>query len=452
MRNHLFSLKNQNLKPSNHIGQLDLSQHVIKQAAAGNLAIHVNSDFGLLAYKLDDPAILGNLREDGGTLLTDMGERQKKDFQFYTTVSTTLLPPSEYPIAQNLYSYANDVFIGLDITRSIIKNFSLGDGQSTYEYKNKHGRPSYKMLFFTGELQLNKSSKDRYAYVNKLNHESAQRCIVKGKGSFGKKPDFKRSMNELLLKVNLSSMVCIGSTVDEVLAVPEIILKLITIQQNFKRQLGMDYPIMIYNNDKFNQSIDFLDEAVINFQPNQFVAIDVMKTLKAMASKFSDQIKSERYNKEFSIKEIESLYLTENSKDGVSIYNDYVVKVATALKFLNERLPEYSEEDKVILVHKENDNNANEYQSYLEINQSNLKFFIQNKILTTENFNPDTMILLAKAYNLQFRLSMYEKLLDNHSLVNYENINQDLHWLTEVMKKLSAIDFSIKSTIGVNPK
>lgn len=308
------------------------------------------------------------------------------------------------------------------------------------------------MLFFTGELQLNKSPKDRYAYVNKLNHESAQRCIVKGKGSFSKKPDFKRSMNELLLKVNLSSMVCIGSTVDEVLAVPEIILKLITIQQNFKRQFGIDYPIMIYNNDKVNQSIDFLDEAVINFQPNQFVAIDVMKTLKAMASKFSDRIKSERYNKEFSIKEIESLYLTENSKDGVSIYNDYVVKVATALKLLNERPPEYSEEDKVILVHKENDNNANEHQRYLEINQSNLKFFIQNKILITENFNPDTMILLAKAYNLQFRLYMYDKLLDNHSLVNYENINQDLHWLTEVMKKLSAIDFSIKSTIGVNPK
>lgn len=63
------------------------------------------------------------VREDGGTLLTDMGERQKKDFQFYTTVSTTLLPPSEYPIAQNLYSYANDVFIGLDITRSLLKIF-----------------------------------------------------------------------------------------------------------------------------------------------------------------------------------------------------------------------------------------------------------------------------------------------------------------------------------------
>lgn len=454
MNNRLYNLKNAKLNTS-QFSENDLHDHVIEQSSLGNIALHVNSGLAHILYKLDDPAILGNLREDGGTELTE-GERQSKNFQLYLSISCTVLPPSTYPIAQNLYSYLGDIFAGFDITRGIIRNFSSGDGQTTYQIKNIHGRPSYKMLFFN-EYLPHKSPLDRYDFVSKLNQNSAVACTVKGKGSFNRRePSFERGMNELLLKINIASMTCIGATAKDVLQNPEIILKLILIQQTIKMQLGITFPIVIYNNLNIKQTINFLDTNETTIEANKLVSIDVSKTLVAMSEKFPKGIELNFNKKSYSISDINNMRNeTEKNEYKSNLYKEFSLKVNDGLKLLTDKLPSYSDEDNIINIHKENKPDAAEIEKYLEINQINLKKFIDEKIFVNGTpCNDETSKLLVKAYNLQFRLFIYDKLLENKSLVNYENINQDLKWLTVVMSKLEDIKLGTHKEYeqGMNPK
>lgn len=441
MNPRLLLLKNKKLKNSQmEFKQLDFSESTTKQAVNGNIALHKNSNVELLLYKLDHPAIIGNLREEG-ELLTDLTERSKKDFQFYSILSCTLLPPTKYLIAQQLYENENDIFVGFDIRHAIIKNFCVADGWSEYK-NNKHHRPSYKMLVSSTitDTLFRQKPQSRYEKVMNLNLQSAEDCTAPADpdDSFSLEPTFTRGMNELLLKINFNSMICIGTTASELLKDPAVFLKLVLIQQDIKKRTGISYPIMIYNNDKETQKIDFLNNKIIDIQPNQFVEINAISALKVMSTKFKNKIWSNYYKKELVISDIETM-LTSQKTISNDEYKEYSLKVNQGLKLLSNRLREYTDEDNVLCMHKENVKDANEYQQYLEINQTNLKGFIQNKVLT-EKYSPEDVMILCKAYNLQFRLYIYNQLVENKLLVNYGNIDQDLHWLSKVLQELEKLD------------
>lgn len=456
MNDRLYHLKNARL----NIISLDdttLYKRIVTQAALGNIALHVDSSLINTLYKLDDPAILGNLREDGGAEFTESSKKHDKNFQLYLNVSCTVLPPSNYPVAQNLYSYLGDIFIGFDITKGIIRNFSSGDGQSTYELQNKHKRPSYKMLFFDEHLP-SQSPQSRYDYVKKRNEDSAIASSTKGKGTFSRRePSFKRGVNELLLKINLASMAFIGATAAEVLQHPEILLKLILMQQTLKLTLNITYPILIYNNANVNNTIDFLDSNEITLLPNQLTLVDSRNALAAMSKKFTDDVVLNFNKNTYSINDItHRCNEIDNDKNKSLLSDELSMQVQNGLHLLAEKLRSYSDEDNIITIHKEKKNDAVESEKYLEINQENLKKFITESILNNNYLsqNEEMPAILAKAYNLQFRLFMYSKLLAHKSIVNYENIQQDLKWLAIVMNKLSDVKLDSQNNFekGTNPK
>lgn len=68
---------------------------------------------------------------------------------------------------------------------------------------------------------------------------------------------------------------------------------------------------------------------------------------------------------------------------------------------------------------------------------------MQNKV-RTENHSPEDVMILCRAYNLQFRLYSYNNLLENQFLVNYRNIDQDRHWLPKVLGKVSTTNLRLQ--------
>lgn len=186
-----------------------LGQHFIEQHKKGLAALHITRCPREFYEKLDDPRIIGNLREDGGTEHHDFG------YQLYTSVSTTLLPPSEYRISQKLFSRAF-AFVGLDVEPSLIRDFSPGDADTSYHCKNKHGRPSYKVTttMFGTDFSLMPRAQHLPAVIE-CNFSSARKVPKLDKSTSG-----RRGMNELVLKVNLSSMCCLGIIIEGVLEFP----------------------------------------------------------------------------------------------------------------------------------------------------------------------------------------------------------------------------------------
>lgn len=128
------------------------SDHVGRLAERGHIALHVTENITGLLDKMDDPRILNNLREDGGT------DFRHQRYQLYTIISATTLPPSHIPVRQNLFK-RSPLFVGIDMENAKVKEFSVADGWTTYDKKNKHGRPSYKLNLTHFDVTLFKKLK-----------------------------------------------------------------------------------------------------------------------------------------------------------------------------------------------------------------------------------------------------------------------------------------------------
>lgn len=187
-------------------------QEIMSCHEKGYLALHVTPEPHIFVDKLDDRRILNNLRENKDAL-------ENSNYQLYTTISATILPPSKFQIRQDLFHTSN-FFFGIDIRHCVIKYYKNFDSWSLYYgVYNKHGRPSYKPRSIEIADDISElSQEERLSYVQQINYESAADRL-------------SRPMNELVVKVNHESGLFIGSTASTICNNPSIVLNLITIQK-----------------------------------------------------------------------------------------------------------------------------------------------------------------------------------------------------------------------------
>lgn len=451
----------------------------------GKFVIHTLPDPSTIFEKLDHPCIINNLREDGGSELRD-----REDYQLYTIVSCSLLPASQYPIEQRIFRdklMCTYLFIGIDLEKTQIKQFCLGDARSEYGYKNKHGRPTYKARFYCDEIQSLPPA-TRFNQIIKYNDLTAyQQTQPRGdeESLFGVEPPiFIRPYNELLLKINSESMLCLGAIAEDVSKNPVILLGLILLQLKLRTHLGITYPIILYNNTLQDIMIDFIDSAPIIMHTNSIHAVDNKLALIQMLNSFPEGVPINELDHIFMMDELlseeEKNRCFDNGKQNYTLQRfftalDYpldqnnhpIVKSNEELyyedyrqrqDFLNNtqygltllsKLPSFTEEDGVIGIHKINNKHADPEDQYLEINQDALKKFIlksffqldNNEQLSTEQ---ETIYFhYIKAYNLQFRLEYYEKLLlDPHATVNFSKLKEDLEWGVTLQELLTSENIS----------
>lgn len=105
---------------------------------------------------------------------------------------------------------------------------------------------------------------------------------------------------------------------------------------------------------------------------------------------------------------------------------------------LSKLLPPFSQADHVLGVHKQNREGFERYH-YEEINHAALESFIKTKVLNNDKISNEDQraIHYKKAYNLQFRLKIYEKLLSNKNVVNLYNVARDLTWFSVLRERIS---------------
>jgi hypothetical protein len=253
--------------------QPDLKSHLQMGHENGNLAIHMTKDLLLMDKRLDHPAILGNLREDGGDQLIKTSRSQQrivtsesrclncpKDYQLQTIISTTLLASSEHNnIGQTLFN--GRIFWIFDKAKSRVKDYCFCDTFSDYRQKNKHGRSTYEPVCprrdrsLSHKQQSEKADRDsqfqtEIATLTSEKFTSDQRANPAFTMQHRDPPTFIRPMNEMLLKVNGESALCIGTLAQNVVREPELISELRVYQKALREETGITYPIALYNNQK----------------------------------------------------------------------------------------------------------------------------------------------------------------------------------------------------------
>lgn len=418
----------------------ELLENFINVHNKGLAAVHTFKSPSEFVKKINDPRLINNLRDDGG------GEN-KEDYQLHTNISTTLLPKSGAPVTQRLYTAVGSyLFIGLDMNKTKIKSFSPMDSQSHYDFTNKHGRPTYRPSWANKFLEMQKNHQERVVEVSRLNNILTRAAIEPKKDFLGRQasPSFMRGMNELILKIDIESMACIGICGDRLLEKPERMYNLLAAQVLFQEYTGNVYPIVIYNNTEKSLAIDFADPSK-QIGVNEFTKIEPHIALRKLQEKFpegidfhtiipdyhshldskgSSKVTAEKFNLEVE---------QDSERREILIHN-----VKLALKSLEVTLPQYSELDQVIITHKEGREHTEERDKYKEIDQTNLKKFIKKNESGFTTESEEKVDNLVKAYNLQFRLGVYLELLSNKdSMVNYPSLQEDLNWSKSLLKKIN---------------
>ncbi len=72
--------------------------------SSGLAVVHMLRNINSLTDRWDDRRIINNLLEDGGT------ESKPEGYQLYPIISATIVPPSKYPIAQQLSYNVRKIF------------------------------------------------------------------------------------------------------------------------------------------------------------------------------------------------------------------------------------------------------------------------------------------------------------------------------------------------------
>ncbi len=423
----------------------------------GHLAIHITPDpAGSLFEKIEDRRIINNLREDGGTT-----ERDREDYAFHPIISTTVLPPTKYSVTQNLYDFSGKIFVGIDMENCLVKSFSHVDSQSTYWAKNSKGRPTYKAIANIRKDLAELPHEERLPYVDKENIRSAQYVSTprkKGARLFSSsEPNFKRGMNEALLKVTNNSMVFIGALASDVKDHPDLLLKLMLIKQQLKEKSGIEYPIYIYNNQPEPVVLNVLEPHPIEINPNQFCEVDVESALKQLISKYPDSIEMTPLTRFHEVENMSThefleqigFELTDNNEPKRKAHlnsdanenmkrGEYSNTIENLLDAFNAKLKPFSEEDAVLQIHHPD---APLHEQYPEINQKNLGKFIKTRVMgigesdILTNEQNQAFKYYMNAYNAQFRLDVYREMLKSGTMINYPNLDKDIKWSSTLLSK-----------------
>lgn len=437
-------------------------KNILEKHKQGRLAVHTTYPLPRVYDKLDAPGILNNLREDGGSQFRING------YQLYTIISTTILPPEKYPIRQRLYEPFASTFLIFDITKSKIKSYYIGDSESTYHHKNKHGRPSYRARLFLHDLAT-LSNQKRLSYLDYYNRGTAKRAI-ENKSKF-------RDVNETLLKINIESLMGLGITASNILEYPGILFDLIYFQKQFYEYLGVIYPIVVFNNTSDNLNLNFIDSFPVEIKANQFHLINVEKALKYLKISFPEGIKMSLLcsdiftSKNKKTDNGETLLLQDDflkilgyeldKNDFPRIPDDAELNklrfnkqskllnsITSYYQKLSSLLPDFNKNEKenIIITHKKNHANAKEIDKYKEINQTALTNFIK-KEFNLSDLNSDeqkndgikNLKYISNAYNLQFRLSFYIEILSaKNNPINFKKIEEDIEWCDYLISKINA--------------
>jgi hypothetical protein len=445
--------------------QKDNVENILELHKKGHMAIHAISSPHLMTLleKIDDRRILNNLREDGGTEM-----RARSDYQLYTQISATILPPAQYPVGQNLYLSGGRILIGLNMEKSVIQEFSVGDAGTDYKFINKSGRQTYRAPGADIRFTSTDSAQTRLEKMDGYNNKTAF-AMTQPTGDeddlFGVEPPMLyRPMNEIVLKINDQSMCSLSMETSD-LKHPDALLNLIYVQQLYKLHTGREYPIFLLNNSKQAITTDLPDGTLCKIEPNQFYQINPILALKEIANKHPlltlpkipqrAFISNEIYDRAM-IHDTQIQFRTADffemigfdpatniitglpNKD-VFDKNALIEEVNKACSQLAVTLPSFNSDDSIIQTHKPKRSADEQYE---EINQTNLNKFIRSKVLGLKEGDPilpaqmDQYKGLIKAYNLQFRLNVYSQLLSSNAPANYQNLDRDLKWLSKLNEKL----------------
>lgn len=398
--------------------------------SSGLAVVHMLRNVNSLTDRWDDRRIINNLREDGGT------ESKPEGYQLYPIISATIVPPSKYPIAQQLYTTLGKYFfVGIDPEKTRLINYSHVDANTVYSQKNSKGRNTYKAAGIDNKIDA-PTQEERITALGNLNEKIALRATKPSTSKlFGTSPpSLFCSMNELTTKINASSMLCIGVIASTVENEPVKILELLDMQKQLQENTGVIYPIYIYNNSHDSITLDFVDSNPTTFDTNQFTQINSEALLKQMEKKFPNGISGNCFTSYlFGDKAQQSTILIDDFKKTLTAKdkkNEFNAEVKKAIDLL-KKLPPYTKEDNVVVIHKQGKANAHKDDHYEEINQAALKKFVTQVLGVNEEENAK---FLLKAYNIQFRLGVYSELLNtNQSIVNYSNLEEDLTWSNKVV-------------------
>lgn len=406
----------------------------------GHLAVHVTASPSEVFFeKIDDRRIINNLREDGGTT-----QREREGHQLYPIISATVLPPSQFPVRQNLFDKAFKIFVGLDMEKSLIKGYSPADAYSAYT-TNKKGRPSYKAGLIFDDL-ANSPSDERLEKVDRSNFAIARAHTLPKKSKlFGvKPPDFHRVMNEVVLKITDQSMKFIGASAASIAENPSVLLDLICLQKKLKERSGITYPIQIYV-DRGVLALHFVDGMSSAATNQLFELKNIESTLQNLIEMYPNTVPvnyGSLYDTEYeqiatadclkmlgykmgANQELHRLPEVDQQEKRQSVLQQVQVAL-TGFK-----LPKPSEQDNFVQIHHP-DRALSE--QYLEVNQEKLKAFVKNKVMglgindVLTKDQESVFNAFVKAYNAQFRLNVYKELLSTSVGVNYPNIEADVKW------------------------
>lgn len=446
----------------------------------GHLAVHCYPDFCTLYDRLDELPIIGNLREDGGSELKREKILRPISKIFYPIISATVLPPAHYSYEQDLYNQMSDFFFIINVKNTVIKDFAMWDLYAIHEglsglKRNKHSRPTYKALYPSMFQHLsdnrleNKKNGSSYkatytSLIQRLSDDHSEmtdqdrldlmdfiqrdyiRMIHGGKGT----RKISLPLNEALLKIDISSVIGIGTTTSRILANPEILLQLFLLQQEIFTDIGILYPLHLYNNTPQSETIEYL--GVTMHSNKVFVMNDLTTLLNKMIIYFShglatDSRESRLIRKDSlapftknDVVDIERVKLFLSSQVPTRTFDcahKMLQEVKQANDDLSKLLSSYSEDDHVIRVHKQSKKDFKRYH-YPEINQGLLESFIKKKVLQDDKISSEDARVThyKKAYNLQFRLQIYEKLLSKKIVVNLYNVSRDLAWFSVLQKRI----------------
>jgi hypothetical protein len=102
------------------------------------------------------------------------------------------------------------------------------------------------------------------------------------------------------------------------------------------------------------------------------------------------------------------------------------------LEKLDALLPKFTTADRVHVINREFKVSASPGDRYIEVNQANLKKFIQEKVLKEPS--QEQLDLFCKAYNLQYRLQVYSELAQNpDAVLNRTKLREDLSWASTLL-------------------
>ena len=407
----------------------------------GILALHTFSNIDVLCNKLDDRRILNNLRDVN--LSDEDKEIYGNVYKLYTIVSATVLPPpNQLAIAQMLYQSRSHFFIGIDLEQTVLKEYHRRDAGTTYTNTNKQGRSTYRTKSYTdapkldyGEFEGIKRHK-RLAAISNFNKTDQGSPINQGLFNrlLGDPVKNYRGLNELLLKININSMVFLGLEAAAALEQPDKLLTLILYQKKLESDLGVYFPLVIYNNTSKNITLNLIDSVPKKIKTNDFILIDsnaVYRKIKTTHPKLISRQYQNLWNR--AEKEITSLSTKKDSL--IKLILDIHQQVATILA-------PYTSKDEIIALHKKNKLEAMDIERYEEIDQKKLASFIMKNyfpsaaIYNLSSDKKNTLDGLTQLYNLQFRLDIYLELLEtDNSKINCVNLEKDLKTYSKLMYK-----------------